>query len=358
MIAELVVIVVILATMGYIYLKGSIVKAFLFFINAIIASTIALSFFETAGRLLIGYGYGGQWIFAAIFLLIFALIFILLLAISEKLAPDDLYLGDAPDHIGRSIIAIPVGLVIAGVILIAVNLSPLPEKWPYERFALDNKNVRPSAPDKSLLFNADGFVTGFASIMSKGSMAGKKSLAVFHPQLLNELALNRITSDESNPIISGTDAISVKKAYLADSVLAETIENRPSGTKLVVIQTEIRNSPVKDGGALYVIETGTVTFTMAQVRLICKDSADNLAGSAEVAYPIGYLINETTIDRKNITEEIKLTGADFPRGTKTLNFVFHIPNDTVPVMLQFKINAVSDVGRLHKTAEPETDESQ
>ncbi|HBG27322.1 MAG: hypothetical protein A2Y10_13230 [Planctomycetes bacterium GWF2_41_51] len=353
MIAELVVFAAIVVIMGYMYLKGSIVRSFIFFINAIIASTVAISFFETAGRMLIGYGYGGQWIFMAVFVLIFAIFFILLLAISDKLAPDELYFGDLPDRVVRCIICIPLGMVLAGVLLIAVNLSPLPGKWPYERFDLENKNARPSAPDKSLILNADGLVAGFASAISKGSMAGSKSLDVFHPQLLNEFSLNRVISEESNPIMAGTDAITVKKAYEADSVLASSIQNRPAGSKLIVVETEIRNSSVKDGGALYAIETGTVTFTMGQVRLICKESPDTLTGTAEVIYPIGWLINETTLDPKAMTEEIKLTGADFPSGTKTLKFVFNIPSNTKPVMLQFKINAVDEITKLHKQQEEE-----
>lgn len=353
MIAELVVFAAIIVIMGYMYLKGSIVKSFIFFINAVIAATAAISFFEVAGRMLIGYGYGGQWIFMAAFVLIFAIIFILLLAISDRLAPDDLYFGDLTDRIGRCIICVPLGMVFAGVLMIAVNLSPLPGKWPYERFDLENKNVRPSEPDKSLFLNGDGLVAGLASTISKGSMAGSKSLDVFHPELLNELALNRVITEESNPIMAGTDAITVKKAYEADSMLASSIQNLRGGSKLIVVETEIRNSEVKDGGALYAIETGTVTFTMAQVRMICKESSDDLKGQAEVVYPMGWLINETTLDPKAMTEEVKLSGAEFPGGTKTIKFVFSIPSGTKPVMLQFKINAVDEITRVQKTLEEE-----
>jgi len=359
MIAELIVIVVIFTVMGYIFLKGTIVKSFVFFMNDLLAATVALSFFETAGRLVIGYGYGGQWIFAGVLVLIFALVFILLLAISDKLMPEDLHLGDMIDQVVRCVIAIPTGLVIAGVLIIAVNLSPLPEKWPYQRFAMDNKNTKPTEPDKTLFLNADGFVASFSSTLSSGSMSGKKSLATFHPDLLNELSLNRIVTEESNPIVAGTEAIAVSKAYEADPILAESEpikKSRTAGTKTIIVQTDIRNTPVKDGGALYAIETGTVTLTMAQLRLICTDSADNLSGRGQVVYPVGWLINETTPDLKTMTEEIKLTGSDFPNGVKTLKLIYNIPSDKVPVMLQFKINAVAEINRL-QTPEEETQQT-
>jgi hypothetical protein len=358
MIAELVVIAAIIICMGYLYLKGSILKSFLFFMCALIASFVAISFFETAGRMVMGYDYVGQWPFAIILVLIFALIFIILLAIVEKVEPMDLYFGDIPDRIGRCVLAIPGALVIAGVLLIAVNLSPLPEKWPYQRFAVDNKNARPGEPDKTLIFNADGFTAGFCSMVSKGSLAGKKSLAVFHPQLLNELSLNRIKSDESNAIMAGNEAINVVKAYYASDKAAESIKNKFPGSKPVIIETEIRNSQVKEGGALYVVETGTVTYTMGQVRLICTQTPDDLKGQGEVQYPVGFLKPDGTVEAKPLTEDIKLPASEFPGGSKKIDFVFNIPAGTTPVMLQFKLNAVSEITRVQKSAEPEENTNQ
>jgi len=352
MIAELVVFAAIVITMGYLYLKGSIVKSFVFFMCSLIAAVVAISFFETAGRMVIGYGYGGQWIFMGVLLLIFLITHIVLLIVAEKIEPFELFFGDITDRIGRCVLAIPAGLVIAGVILIAVNVSPLPAKWPYARYNPDNIVGLPDQPDKSLILNADGFTAGFVSTISKGSMAGKNSLAVFHPMLLNELALNRNVKDESNPIIAGTQAISVKNAVWASDILAEKIRKEP-GKKPVIIRAEIINTNIKDGGALYDVESGTVTFTLAQVRLICTDSPNNFKGQGELALPLGWLNADGAIEAKPLKEEIKLSGQDFPRGTKTIDFVFNVPTNKTPAMLQFKINAVSEITRVKKSDETE-----
>ncbi|MEN6386059.1 MAG: hypothetical protein ABFD79_12800, partial [Phycisphaerales bacterium] len=317
MIAELVVLVVVIICMGYLYLKGSVLKSIIFFFCALLASFVALSFFEMAGKLLVGYGYGGQWIFAAPLILIFAITLIVLLAIAEKLEPLDLTFSDIADRVGRCIVAIPAGLVIAGVLLIAVNLSPLPSKWPYARFDAENKNARPDQPDKSLIFNADGFTAGLCSIVSKGSMAGSKSIAVFHPQLVNELALNRVRGDESNAIIAGFEAIRVIKAYYAPEQIAESIPNKSPGTKPVIVQAEIKNSLVKEGGALLVVETGTVTFTMGQVRLMCSATLENYKGKGEVIFPAGFLKSDGKVEAKPLLEEIKLPASEFRNGTTT-----------------------------------------
>jgi hypothetical protein len=82
---------------------------------------------------------------------------------------------------------------------------------------------------------------------------------------------------------------------------------------------------------------------------MCKsgDSIDNhLGGSSYIAWPIGFLRNENVVERKNLTDEIKLTPADSSEGTKWYDFVFYIPVDTVPVMLEFKLNAADEIGRL------------
>ncbi|HAL45013.1 MAG: hypothetical protein A2Y12_17495 [Planctomycetes bacterium GWF2_42_9] len=353
MIAELIVFAAIVITMGYLYLKGSIVKSFTFFMCALIASVVALSFFEALGRVLMAYtiDYIGQWAFTIALILTFFIVFIVLLIISEKLEPFELYFGDLGDRVGRCILAIPSALIFAGVLLIAVNLSPLASKWPYQRFAIENKNARPDQPDKSLVLNADGFTTGFSFIISKGSMAGKKSLAVFHPQLLNELALNRTISDESSSIIAGNEALTVSKAYYASEKFAETLKNRVPGSKTVILETELRNSQIKDGGALLVVENGTVSYTMGQVRLICTETPDNLKGQGETVYPIGYFKDDGSVEEKPLLEEIKLTGGDFPTGSKKINFIFNVPSGKTPVMLQFKLNSVAEISRVRKAEE-------
>jgi hypothetical protein len=93
---------------------------------------------------------------------------------------------------------------------------------------------------------------------------------------------------------------------------------------------------------------------MSQVRLVCKDSdsAGNLTGSGEVRRPVGYITRENVVDRKSLSEKVTL---------QQLDFVFYIPTDMAPVMLQFKQNAVASVGRLvsgQTTPPPQTPAQQ
>ena len=352
MLAEFIVIVVILATVGFAYLKGTTIKSFLLLINGFISSTIALAFFETVGRMILGHGYGGQWVFGGSFILIFIIVFLLLNILTDKLTPENVYFGDSPDKAIRSFIAIFAGFVIAGVILITIALMPVGTKWPYERFNPQNKNLRPDEPDKKLILNADGFVVSAASWFSRSSMSGKNSLAVFHPDFLNEIYLNRIGQDESNIAIAGAQAVQVKDAWIAPAELLSAPDNQPlspdPGKKVVIVRAGLNSRKIEDGGMM--TEYSSTAFTMVHVRLLCKnsDSADNLTGSGEIVYPVGFISNGNIAELKNITDEIKLSGSDFSSadGIKWFDFVFYVPADTAPVMLQFKLNAVAQIGKL------------
>jgi hypothetical protein len=359
MIAELIVLVVILATAGFMYLKGSVLKSFLLFINALISSAVALAFFETAAKIIIGYGYGGQWVLGGSLIFIFIVIFAIMNALTDKLAPaDGIHFTDLIDKIARSSIAIFTGLAIAGTLLITAALMPIGTSWPYQRFDPHNKNLQPQEPDKGLILDADGFTAGLASWFSRGSMCSSKSLAVFHPEFLNEIYSNRIGEDSSNLTIAGAEAVEVKAAWEPNSTtkLVYAAENKPldakSGTKIIIVRTGLKSSSVKDGGAM--TEDRKLTFTTAQVKLICKTrDSDNLGGSGYIVWPVGFVRNETIVEGKNPGEEIKLLPADFSGGTKWYDFVFYIPADTKPVLLEFKLNAAAEVGKMRNGPPPQ-----
>jgi hypothetical protein len=347
MLAELAVILIILATVIFVYLKGTLVKSFVILINAVIGLTVAMAFFETLARFVIGYGYGGEWALGGVFLLVFALVFAILNVIGNQLVPADIYFGDFVDRAARALVGGCAGFIVAGIILMAAAMMPL-GKWPYERFGLENEVKRPSHPNKTLVLNADGFVANFASWVSKGSMSGEKSLAVFHPDFLNEIYLNRIrkNDDDNNLSMAGANAIQVKGAWLAKSQLISALDNQPintaANTNQYIIRAGIEGRKIKDGGALS--ENGRVTFTLAQVRLVCKDkdSADNLKGSGQTIYPAGFIKSANIVEQKGLTEEIF-------SSAKLYDFVFNVPADTRPVILEFKQNVAVSVGRILST---------
>lgn len=331
MLGELAVIVIILMTVALTYLKGTTVKSFIFLINTLIAAVIAFSYYETLGRLIIGYDILPNMVYGAVLLIVFALVSAILNTIAVKLMKDDIYFGDVPDKIIKCFIALFSGFAIAGVILTAAALLPLDPGLPYQRFASKTQSTQ---PQKTLILNADGFITNFVSLISRGSMSGQKSFAVFHPRLLDEMYLNRNTLD--NDILSYTkSSIVVDAAIAPQTQLISTKDNKPinqgSQTKPVIIKTRL------DG----------TYFAMSQVRLICKSSdsagsprgeaAGNLTGSGQVFWPTGYITRDNIVELRTLSDKGRRTQVDF---------VFYIPVNMAPVLLEYKQTAIAEIGKL------------
>jgi hypothetical protein len=87
-------------------------------------------------------------------------------------------------------------------------------------------------------------------------------------------------------------------------------------------------------------------FTLPQLKLICKRQGygdDPLAGSGINVYPIGHLKAANQIQ---VSTEIKLDSKDdFQNNAreKWIDFVFCIPRDYVPVLVEFKQNSIIEI---------------
>jgi hypothetical protein len=327
MYAELIVILVIISTVAFVYLKSSVIKAFVLLINVIVSAAVAFAYFETLGRIIIGYDLVIAWVLPASLIVIFALTLAILNAIGAKLAPADIYLSEFADKIIRSLIAAFVGLAIAGVILTAVALMPISTQLPYERFSPTVTSF--TEPDKQLILNADGFITAVSSWLSRGSLSGQKSFAVFHPDFLNEIYLDRIGTDSQNSPVAGSSAVSVSAAWDSETDLVSSSDNQPLNER---------------GRPIIVKAVTEGSFTMSQVRLISKAAGfdNDYTGTAEVAWPIGYITSGNAVDKKNLSEKVTM---------RQLDFVFYITPGTVPVMLQYKLNA--DPAAFKLTSNPQ-----
>jgi len=237
-------------------------------------------------------------------------------------------------------------------------MAPLPNKYPYQRF--DGKRNK-------VLLNADGFATGLFGIVSKGSFSGKRSFAAIHPDFLDQQHLNRVISGTS-VLTSKTPAISLPKSsapavWPAPESLNEQVsqivselnrqgklKDESSGKSIfmpgppsndyqpTIVRVGIKNSSLRPKATI----TAGI-FILPQLRLICKRQGygdDSLAGTGINVYPIGHL---KAADQIQVSTEIKLDSNDDFKGNareKWIDFVFCIPRDFVPVLLEFKQNSI------------------
>jgi len=363
--ASLAVVLIILGCAAYQYFKGTFIRAFATIIIAVCASVAAFGFFEVLANVFIGRGDSGSflsfvpWAQTLCFALIFIVVFGALQTGMMFLTRQPVDLGFMPECIGRVVCGIFLGLLLSGFLLTTLGMAPLSDKYPYQRF--DGKRSK-------VLLNADGFATGLFSIISKGSLSGKRSFATIHPDFLDQVHLNRLISGTST-LTSSTPAISLPKqaVWPAPESLSEQVgqivsqlnrqgklkdestgklismpgpissDYQPTIVRVGIRQRAVSNTKANiNGGA----------FILPQLRLICKRKGygdDPLAGTGINIYPIGHL---KAADQIQVSTEIKIDrNDDFKDGTreKFIDFVFCIPRDFVPVLFEFKQNSIVEI---------------
>ncbi len=345
--ASLIVLLIAAGCAAYQFLKGTLLRAFATFIVTICATIISFGFFEVLSGVFIG-GRDSSfkflpapWMQTLSFLLLFLFSFALLQTLAQYLTKQPVDLGLWPERIGRAGFGILSGLVLASFLLTAAAMAPLPNKYPYQRF--DQRSPDPDRPAK-VMFNADGFAPGLFSMVSKGSLSGKKSFATLHPAFLDQLFLNRHNSSADISTITSSQAIVVppkSAAWPAPENLKDTDGNPvspKSGHVLMFVRVGIMKIAADEAGS----------FTTSQLRLICKKQTDlkePLAGTGQNIYPTGFLTAPNQIQIKRLNEVITVNRSDFEDKAreKWIDFIFNVPADCVPVLIEFKQNNIVEV---------------
>ena len=338
--ASLAVVVIILGCVAFQYLKGTLVKAFATLMSVICASIAAFAYFESLSKVFVGRDIIVPWAQTASFGLLFVLVFAILQTIASLLTRKRVDLGLLPERIGRVVCGISLGLMLSGTLLTALAMAPLPNKYPYQRF--DKTNPDPQRPVGKALLNADGFSTGWFGIVSSGSFSGKRSFAAMHPNYLDQLYLNRQKTTGGISLLTKTDAIELPPkaaAWPAPEDLKDS-KAKPlpskSGYNLTIVRVGMNKDFLRESGK----------FTLAQLRLICRqkgDTKDPLAIAGKTIYPSGYLRTADRMQLKQLDEMIELDAADFTGRVRWIDFAFYVPNDLVPMLVQFKQNNVAQI---------------
>ena len=317
------------------FLKGSLVKSFITFVSALLASFVGLWWYEEAAAFVVKQEYIVDYAQPACFGMIFLISFAILQTAGLALTKQKIDFGEKPEKIGRAAFGLLLGYVISGVLLIAASMAPLPSDYPYPRF--DGNRADPKSP-KRVLLNPDGFISGFFGIISGGSVSGTQSFAVLHAGFTDELFLNRLPLNQKMKVLAeaGTVTMSAKSVWLAPAGLKDA-EGKPVSSKnggdLIVARVGFTGMMVVDG-----------SLTPSQLRFQCKKIGDKprLGGSAVSVYPIGYLQSSTQVKTVGINEKITLDSKNAPNGAVSMNFVCDVKKDYEPVAVGLKSGAIAE----------------
>jgi hypothetical protein len=318
-------------------LKGTLMQGVTMVFDALIAGLVAFAFFEPLARFLIGYAAGiAIWAPLICFALLFILTFAILQTAVSQFSKEKPDLGKLPEQIGRAVCGAVLGYLLAGYLLVAGAMAPLPSQYPYPRF--DERNPNPSRPNKPML-SPDGFVTGLFATVSKGSFSAirePRSFAVLHAGFLDQLYLNRQKIAQKVTLSTSVPAISVPRNGLwhAPESLRDS-EGKPvsvsPGDNLMLVRVELQARALRDAGR----------FTLSQLRLVCgpKGTAKgSLAGQGQAVYPIGYIGTSGRLERKPLNDIMTVQSSG---EAVTMDTAFAVPTQLTPLLLEFKRDNVT-----------------
>jgi hypothetical protein len=336
----LLVFIVIAGCAAYFVLNSTILRAFGTLLCTLLGLIAAYAYFEVLASVLLSKKPElGATTYAISFGVIFIIAFMLLLTIAQQIKVAKVDLGPLTEKVGRGILGFIIGIMFAGVLLTILNAAPLPEAYPYQRFEANNPQL--DKPNSAFL-NADGFTAGIFKSLSGKSLGGKISFAAIHPQLPNDLYLNRVAM--KNSISSNADKglkIDKKAVWLVGDSLKD-IENAPvspaTGKRLVVVRFGLNQKAFKD----------VSPFKMYQVRCIGVDgSAKNkFKADGTAFYAIGYLTKEQTVTKKHAGNAIKLVKGNFADAVCYIDFIFEIPTDVEPAFAAFKLDNIVELPKI------------
>lgn len=344
-----IIILIILLIMAYFYLKCSVIASLSTLILAILATFVALSYYEILAELFVSRGYGIPWAHTGCYTLAFILSFALLRALRDLLiGGTKLELGEPIKIAAAVVCGLVTGIIACGNLLIAIGLSPAHHKMLYSRFDPTTK-VSIKNPNKSFL-NTDGFVAGLYATASRGALSSSKSFAVLHTDYLTQIHLNRLQTKQEK-----ITAVTSKKALQIPSGKKKPVRifDIDGVGKATVVRMGLVAKNIQDGGAGNPAESGKIDFIPAQIRIISKpngDPTEPARGSGTAYYPIGLMDNGnfTKTDLKQVINPATPKNKNRPIW---VDVVFDIPQGERAMFIQFKQNALAELPEAVPTSE-------
>ena len=334
MIALIFSIIIIIGIASQFYLKYAPVKSFTSMMSALLGFIVAFSYYETLAGIFINKGYIPQWAQSIAFMVLFLVTSVALYSLADLIVGSNINFNPLTKTITAVVCGLVTGVFISGAVIIGFTLAPLGRSNPYARFG---EPVNLNNP-KSAAIPADSIITGLYSLVSKGSLSSKTKFDVVHAEYLDQLHLNRYNAkDPGIATVAGKNAAFVNKYGV-------TKVDRDDGSELTVVELNIKNNKIEDGGAMD--SENNVSMAKCQVRLICsKDASGQLSGdNVEVLYPVDYHL-EKNKDKKesSLTTEIVFGSEDFENKAATIPLAFEVSGNLTPRLLEFKANVLIEL---------------
>jgi hypothetical protein len=332
MLALILILVTVLLTMAVFYLKCEALTSITTFLSAVFGIVAAMGFHEILGSFILSKGYGGAHAYWASALILFVVVFAVLRTAAFQILNPKIEFSPIIKQVISIVCGGLCGLLISGMLLIILAMSPLSGGLSYSRYDLAG-TVIPDKPNR-LLVNADGWVSGLFSWISRGSLSGKSSYALYHPDPLNQIHLNRAKG--AFPI-AGKQALKLPgKNYIR----LREVTGKSGNQSLVVVRMGFNQQSFKSGGAADA--EANLTLALGQIRMICGSKGDATGTAVGTPiYPAGFVVKNKLEEKKlgeTITLERKEAQALQYGNAVWKDIAFEVPSNLTPKMLNYKYN--------------------
>jgi len=360
MIASLILCVMVGVLTFYQVFKQGLFSTTIMAVWTLVAAMIAFNYYGVLHELLLKYGLAGYPTETATLLGLFIITLLILRLLSDQFIKGNMKFTMLIDRIGSAGMSLLSSLIMTGMIAIGFQMLPLPAKiLGYDKYP----NIAPSNVDQNLSdFNAklgsekrlfpygDSLVFTLVKQASGSTFAGSAPLGRFHPDLLQELYMNRLllSKESGSRVEAAPTALRVKSARLIESTVVDAQQSRNISINAdeVLIEVTVEIIPggdKKNPGASDVDRK--IRYLMGNFRMISYDLEEGKTGY--VRYPLGIFNSAVNIVDLSNFDEIYI-----PAIMEETKLLFAWPGDLKtypPQYLEFKRWARDKMPTLNQT---------
>jgi len=269
---------------------------------------------------------------------IFIISLLVLRTLTDKFIPGNVVLGIWPDRIVGGALGIITGMILVGVLMVALQLLPFGASvMTYEPF--DDSLQRSSALAP---FYCDEFVLGFMKILSRGSLSSTRRFEDVHDDLLLDSFCTRNTAGKFGRTDATPDALRSIGVYTPPAgtwrkdIPRYPLLDEDEVTKLLVVRCEIDASARDEGDDEGPQQRWRLPAT--HFRLVCK--------SGHSYYPVAYLTfgkggwsahpAEAKESPAKIAKLVVVRPAGKDAKSLVVDWVYRIRQDNEPEYLVFR----------------------
>ncbi|HUU60332.1 MAG TPA: CvpA family protein [Phycisphaerae bacterium] len=269
-------------------------SALIMAILSIVSAVIAFNFYEPAAAML--YENQPAHADAAALIALFVVPLLAMRVLCDLFLRRNVVFGVWVDRIGGGAVGILVGMIMVGVLTVAMQMLPLGAKLftyrPYDDTLRRDQALAPFYPDE--------FVIGLANFLSAGAFAGEQRLDNVHDDLLLELycarnQMEQTYEEEREQIVERVgrvdavpDSLSVVGVYPTPSVIENDPDAAPSNpllddntlTRIIVVRVKVNESARNESE-----DDNWWRLPATHFRLVTRDKE----GEIQSHYPVAYL---------------------------------------------------------------------